>query len=261
MRAALAATLVLGLAPVARAAPAVRFAVTYTGSGSWHTVYHATPPNEGGAPDTNDAHDSSTQRWALRFTRALQIPDCSAPSNPCRHVGGLVAARGRTSVSGTIDHTHKDGLFADDDMAESCRTGASTPKALALHAAITVGYRPAGRRITLRALTPLTDVYDRFNGTCRHSDSLDGLSDNYFTPGFSFADGFGPERWFTSHTITMSATRLRRAQRVRVRLGDTRAGTPPADCAVAHPDYERCTTGGSWSGVLTLSRRPGARAR
>src|SRR4051794_17671493 len=40
-----------------------QFVVTYQGKGSYATKFHATPPNQGGKPDTNNAHDTSTQAW------------------------------------------------------------------------------------------------------------------------------------------------------------------------------------------------------
>src|SRR5205823_1946281 len=46
-----------------------------------------------------------------------------------------------------------------------------------------------------------------------------------------------------------------------VPVAATRAGRPPADCAVAHPDMEQCSTGGSWSGELTLSTLTSTPAR
>jgi hypothetical protein len=41
---------------------------------------------------------------------------------------------------------------------------------------------------------------------------------------------------------------------IKIPLHDTRAGTPPKNCAVPNPSYERCKTGGEWNGVLTLKR-------
>src|SRR5438874_9500222 len=57
-----------------QAAP--RFAVRYSGSGSWRTLYHSEPPNDGGDHDTNDVDDSSTQRWQLLYRGALVVPRC-----------------------------------------------------------------------------------------------------------------------------------------------------------------------------------------
>src|SRR4051812_48653518 len=47
------------------------FVATYSGAGSYATRFHATPPNDGGKPDTNDARDSSTQAWSIKFPKAL----------------------------------------------------------------------------------------------------------------------------------------------------------------------------------------------
>src|SRR3954471_10102719 len=72
--------------------PDARFVVSYEGSGSYKTRFHATPPNPGEKPDTNDAWDSSTQSWKLRFNRSLVVPTCGAPAeggdDPCGSVAG-----------------------------------------------------------------------------------------------------------------------------------------------------------------------------
>src|SRR2546421_3517274 len=52
------------------------FVVVYQGYGIWSTTYHATPPNPGGAPDTNDAHDASAQRWNLVFRQRVAVDPC-----------------------------------------------------------------------------------------------------------------------------------------------------------------------------------------
>ncbi len=86
-------------------------------------------------------------------------------------------------------------------------------------------------------------------------DGIDGLNDNYFMPGFSFATGFGPERWFTSRMVTVPVKRLQRSRKVTLPVGLIRVNAPPSNCAVPEPAYERCSTGGGWSGTLTLTRR------
>src|SRR2546423_13227839 len=43
--------------------PDATFVVSYQGDGSYKTTFHATPPNPGSKPDTNDAPDSSKQSW------------------------------------------------------------------------------------------------------------------------------------------------------------------------------------------------------
>ena len=55
-----------------------RFVVTYAGSASYRTTYHAEPPNPGSNHDTNDANDSLTFRWNVRFGSRLTIPACTA---------------------------------------------------------------------------------------------------------------------------------------------------------------------------------------
>src|SRR3954467_14571938 len=73
--------------------PDARFVVRYEGSGSYKTRFHATPPNPGGKPDTNDAWDSSAQAWKIKFRKALSVPTCAQPASfgddPCADVAGL----------------------------------------------------------------------------------------------------------------------------------------------------------------------------
>jgi hypothetical protein len=79
---------------------------------------------------------------------------------------------------------------------------------------------------------------------------------NYASPGFSFGRLYGADRWFRSRIIAIPADVLHRAAAIHIPLGDTPTGRPPRNCA-AHPVWlERCTTGGSWRGTLTLTRKP-----
>jgi hypothetical protein len=243
----------------ARYRSVARFAVSYTGSGRWHTVYHSEPPNPGGRHDTNDAHDSSTQKWSLRFTSILTIPSCSATRarrERCARLGSLTGATGRTSATGVIDHTHIDGLYQADNASEHCKvaikTGAGTPPP----PSVSVRYLPGSANVSLTALIPVAGALVLLPSECPgQGDSLDGLENNYFTPGFSFASGFGPQRWFTSRSVVIPAATLHRAGRITIRLSDTAHGTPPPHCAVPDPAYERCSTGGSWTGALVLTRK------
>src|SRR3954454_17548697 len=97
----------------ARAHPT--FSVAYSGSGSYRTVFHATPPNPGGKPDTNDAHDTSKQSWDVKFRRKLAVPTCGQPAgfgdDPCGSLGGLSGASGKASMIGKVDHKHVDGPY------------------------------------------------------------------------------------------------------------------------------------------------------
>ena len=239
--------------------PVVRFAVTYTGAGRWHTDYHSEPPNPGGAHDTNDAHDSSTQRWSLRFHRPLVIGRCaagrSAPAD-CPRVRGVSSATGATRATGTIDHRHLDGLYRFDDSSERCRVTAATAAGVPLAASVTARYLSGRRDVALTALTPVDEVLGLLSPACPgQGDSLDGLRDDYFTPGFSFAAGFGPERWFTSRRVVIPATALHRAARITFALGPTAHGTPPPGCGLPSADG-RCHTRGTWRGILTLLSEP-----
>jgi hypothetical protein len=237
-----------------------QFRVTYSGSGKWATKYHSEPPNRGGAHDTNDASDSSAQRWGVTFTRVLSIPRCGRPrggvADPCARLASLKGAMGTARTTGRVAHVHRDGLFRNQNASVSCRVRAVAPVGMRLTAAIRLRYSPRSRSFAVTALTPIADVLNLLPGQCPgQGDSLDGLFDNYFVPGFSFSSSFGPERWFTAQTIVIPASVLHRATRIRVPLRNTRAGTPPASCAVKSPEFERCTTGGSWTGVLTFTSR------
>jgi hypothetical protein len=234
-----------------------RFNVTYNGSGQWETDFHATPPNDGGDPDTNDAHDSSTQSWQLRFAERFVLPPCGAPagggSDPCAGTGGLDGARGATSATGKIDHTHVDGLYRELDRKVKCQVAASTKPKQQLDASLRIRYFPRSKAIAVTAFNPVVTVLLALPGVCPdQGDSIDRIFDNYFSPGFSFASGYDAYRWFTARTIVIPASEVHRSSVIRIPLGDTARGTPPRGCAVQHPEYERCTTGGSWSGVLTL---------
>jgi hypothetical protein len=233
---------------------APRFDVRFAGAGDWRTVYHSEPPNQGGDNDTNDAHDRSTQSWDLAFRHRLRVPQCrpALSQNPCEQLTGLEDARGETIIDARVRHTHVDGLYSELNMAEHCRIhqrrgNAREPAAVLLDAVSEPG------ELTLATQDPVSDSLIKFPAACPgHDDSLDGLLDNYYTPGFSFADGWGPERWFTSRRVTIPLRVLHRAKRVDVRVADRPGGTPPADCAVHDPSTERCSTGGAWSGVLSL---------
>src|SRR5207237_9108209 len=120
-------------------------------------------------------------------------------------------------------------------------------------AATAYHYAPKTKTIFVRALNPVSDVLLLLPTTCPgQGDSIDGLNDNYFTPGFSFATGYGPDRWFTSTKVRIPAKAFHHASRITVPLVDTPDGAPPADCALPDPSIARCKTGGSWRGVLTF---------
>lgn len=233
------------------------FVVTYVGVGKVHTVFHATPPNPGGAPDTNDADDSSTQAWSLRFRQALVIPACGEPADPdpCSGVQGLNGARGATKVAARIHHTHVDGLFKQLDSTDNCRLRSSTPASAAVIASIGLRYDAATRTIKVTAHNPLTTALTLLRGYCpQRPDGIDRIRSNYASPGFSFDTAYDADRWFTSRTIAIPADELHRAAVVQIPVADTPSGRPPRNCAVKQPAIERCTTVGSWRGVLTFTR-------
>ena len=256
--AALAAAL-LSSSPAAAAAPPYafqgaphradpHFTVSYSGTGTWRTDFHATPPNPGGDPDTNDAHDSSAQSWALAF-------DGGAALGPAQDLEG---ARGRTLVIGHVDHTHDDGLYPELDRVVRCTLKGGTPAGAGVPARLAIRPRRGGRQLAFTASSPLGTVLTEMPQACPdQGDSIDRILDNYFTPGFSFASSYGPDRWLTSRTVVVPARVLHRAAKVVLALRPAAAARPPLGCAVASPAYEACATHGSWSGVLTLRRQRG----
>jgi len=247
------------LAMAAEPAPArgksVRLTISYRGSGWWQTQYRSQPPNPGGAPDHNFADDSSTQRWSLRLAPALSLSGCGHPSaaSRCRVPGQLVAGSGSTEAIGAIDHRHIDGLFANQNAAVRCRVSSSPPTDRAV--VVSVRYLARRRTILATAWNPVARALLLLPRQCPgQGDSLDGLDDSYFLPGFSFAPGYGAARWFASQTVAVPLARLRRRAPVTVRLSDTPRGTPPRHCAVRSVATEQCSVAGAWTGVLRFSR-------
>jgi hypothetical protein len=255
LRAIAAAALAVLLATVAPA-QAKRFAVTYKGSGAYRTVFHATPPNDGGKPDTNDAHDSSRQSWAITFRRRIEIPACGGSPDPCAAVAGLSGASGPTSLTGRVDHKHVDGLYRQLDRTVKCRLSKTPSPRRRLDASVAVRYIPESQSFAVTASDPVSTAVNLFPAQCpKQGDSIDRILDFYAMPGFSFAAEYGPERWFESREVVIPAATFERSAKVNVPLGVTPAGTPPRRCAVYDPSFERCKTGGSWSGVLTFTVR------
>jgi hypothetical protein len=232
------------------------FSVSYAGSGRYSTTYTSQPPNPGGQPDNNSALDSSTQSWRLKFTKPLDIPACGGRRNPCAHIPAPSAATGTSSATGSVDHTHIDGLFSFDNATIKCSMESQPPAHATLSAALRVAYVSSRKAIAITALNPVVTALDNLPMACpEQGDPTDGLLDSYFTPGFSFANGYGPDRWFTSAAVQIPVATVDRARSITIPLSETRVGTPPKNCAVQHPSYEQCSTGGAWSGVLTLRSR------
>jgi hypothetical protein len=235
----------------------VHFTASYDGIGLWRTVFHATPPNPGGDPDTNDARDASAQSWHLRFRRDLVVPACGGDPDPCSGVSGQDEARGATRLIGYVNHTHVDGLYDELDRTVKCTIDFGTEASDAVAASFAVKYSAASEAFALRTHDPLTDVFTNMPGACPdQGEPIDRILDNYFTPGFSFASAYGPDRWFASRAVALPKRVLHHSKTIAIPFRPTPAGTPPADCAVENPSYEQCTTGGGWYGTLTLRRKP-----
>lgn len=230
-----------------------RFVVSYTGAGTYRTVYHATPSNPGGKPDTNDARDSSAQSWHVTFGRTLALPGCGPADtgDPCDAIRSLNGARGVARVTAKIHHVHVDGLYRQLDAKDICTLRAATSGRVAT--TLSLRYDASAQTIAVAAGNPLTDVLLRLPGFCpARPDGIDRIASNYATPGFSFDSAYDSDRWFRPRTIRIPADVFHHAALIRIPLAVTPTGKPPRNCAVRQPAIERCTTGGSWHGVLSF---------
>jgi hypothetical protein len=242
------------------------FVVRYRGEGTYRTRFHAHPPNPDAKDDRNDARDSSRQAWDIKFGGALGFPTCGPPADgsadPCEAVTGLTGARGPTSIVGRVNHKHVDGIYPELDRTVKCKLATRPSKRRRLEATVAVRYLPESQSFGVTALSPLVTTASLFPAQCpKQGDSIDRIADFYAMPGFSFADGYGPDRWFTAREVVIPSAVFHDSAKIRIPLEDTRGGTPPPHCAVRDPSFERCTTGGSWGGVLTLTRRQASGAR
>jgi hypothetical protein len=236
----------------------VHFTVRYSGSGHVATTYRATPPNPGGHADRNTVSDASTQHWAFTYANGLDVPACGATAtgapDPCAAVGAVQRATGATSATGRVRHKHVDGLYDNMDSGIACHVKAHTKKNYSLAASVAVAYDPATQSFALTPGDPVVDVLSLLPSRCpKQGDSLDLILDNYFAPGFSFDTSYDADRWFTPAAASIPAAVLHTSAKVTIPVRLAKAGTPPRHCAVRHPKYERCTTRGSWAGVLTLT--------
>jgi len=240
--------------------PNARFVVSYEGSGAYATTFHGEPPNPGGPDDKNDAHDRSTQAWKLGFRHGINFPTCAQPDfggpDPCTQITGLDGARGATSMDGVVSHKHVDGPYRQLDRTVRCRLHKATSRKAQVQAAVGVRYLPDSQSFGVTAFNPIATAITNFPGQCQNQgDSIDRILDFYAMPGFSFADAYGPDRWFTSAEVVIPAAVLHGSAKIRIPLSATAAGRSPKRCAVQNPSYERCRTGGRWSGVLTFTAR------
>lgn len=231
------------------------FSVKYTGSSRTQTTYRGKPPNPGGRRDLNTANDRSRVGWALTFPAGLTLPACATTGDPCAAVTGVAGADGTTSAWGEIDHRHTDGLYEQLDSSARCRVKARGVPKTALDARIGVVRDAASDAWIVTAYHPAGQALLLLPEACRNPvDGIDRILGNYFAPGFSFALGYGADRWFTSAPVAIPDATWRSSSRIRLRLGLTAAGRPPRDCAPRFT-YERCRTSGDWSGVLTFTAR------
>jgi hypothetical protein len=233
-----------------------RFVATYTGSGKYHTDFRATPPNDGGPPDRNFVHDSSTQGWALKFARGLGVPACGGEPDPCAAVTGLDGARGRARVTSRIRHRHIDGLYKNQNQTVSCDISAATGSRRLVPASVRVRYLPAEQSFAVSTTNPVASPLEKLLPHCpNEGDPIERILDNYATPGWSFDLAYDANRWFTSRAVKIPARAFHRSASITIPLAVTRRGRPPRNCSVEHPSYEKCSTGGSWSGTLVLRAR------
>jgi hypothetical protein len=238
--------------------PDARFVVGYAGKGSYATTFHATPPNPGGKPDTNDAHDTSTQRWDIKFRRKLAVPTCGQPQgfgdDPCASLSGLSGASGKTNMTGKVNHKHVDGLYRQLDRTVKCTLSKTPSPKRRLEVSLVTRYIPETNSIGVRVSDPMATTISFFPTQCpKQGDSIDRILDFYAMPGFSFAEGWGPDPWFASREVIVPSPVFHRSARIKIPLHLTKAGTPPKHCARQNPSYEKCATGGAWNGVLTLT--------
>jgi hypothetical protein len=240
--------------------PDAQFVVTYQGKGSYATKYHATPPNQGGKPDTNDAHDTSTQSWNVKFRKHLQVPTCGQPQDfgddPCASLSGVSGAAGRATMVGKVDHKHVDGLYKQLNRTVKC-TLRKTPSAKrTLDITLETRYVPETNSIAVSASDPMATTLSLFPTQCpKQGESIDRILDFYATPGFSFEQGWGPDVWFASKVVVIPSAVFHHSAKITIPLRLTAAGTSPRHCRRPNPSYERCTTGGSWKGVVTLDTK------
>jgi hypothetical protein len=152
-----------------------------------------------------------------------------------------------------VSHRHVDGLYRQLDRTVKCRLRKSPSPRRRLEVALALRYIPETQSIVVSASDPLSTTLSLFPTQCpKQGDSIDRILDFYAIPGFSFNQSFGPDRWFTSREIVIPSEVFRGSSKISIPLSNTDAGTPPRRCAVENPSFERCKTGGAWSGVLTF---------
>jgi hypothetical protein len=156
-------------------------------------------------------------------------------------------------MTGRVHHKHVDGVYRVLDRVVKCKLSKRPSTHRTLEATLNVRYVPESDSFAISASDPIATAVSLFPAQCpKQGDSIDRILDFYAMPGFSFAEMYGPERWFASREILIPASVFHRSSKIKIPLRDTAAGTPPKHCAVHDPSFERCTTGGKWRGVLTL---------
>jgi hypothetical protein len=236
------------------------FTARYEGSGAYKTRFHATPPNQGGKPDINDAWDSSAQKWKITYRGGVTVPACGPPADgsadPCASLSGPTTAKGTAELVGHVRHKHVDGLYRQLDRSVKCTLRKRPSTRRVLDASVVLRYIPETNSIGVTVTDPLATTESLFPGQCpKQGESIDRILDFYAMPGFSFSDAYGPARFFESREVVIPVAVFHRSAKIRIPLHGAAAGRPPKHCAVHDPSFERCTTGGSWHGVLTLTAK------
>jgi hypothetical protein len=159
-------------------------------------------------------------------------------------------------MTGTVNHKHVDGLYRQLDRTVKCTMRKTPSRKRILDVTLKTRYLPESDSIAVSVSDPMTTTLSLFPQQCPgQGDSIDRIGDFYATPGFSFADGWGPDRWFASKDVVIRSDVFHHSARIKIPLRLTTGGTAPKHCARQNPSYERCTTGGAWNGVLTLDAK------
>jgi hypothetical protein len=188
------------------------------------------------------------------------MPTCGQPQgfgdDPCANLAGLSGARGRATMIGHVNHKHVDGLYKQFDRTVKCTLRKTPSPKRTLDVTLTTRYVPETNSIAVSVSDPMATTFTLFPTQCpKQGESIDRILDFYAMPGFSFDQGWGPDRWFASKEVVIPSQVFHHSSKIKIPLRLTAGGTPPRHCRRPNPSYERCTTGGSWNGALTLDTK------